>query len=107
MAKFDGVIIETTGLANPAPMCQTFFVDDDVKQMYQLDSVITVADAKYIVEWLDEKKPEGWRTRSSNRYGVILRARQAARFSPVLLEDGEFPIVGGRSLLIAKYGIIG
>ena len=39
--------------------------------------------------------------------GVISRARQAARFSPVLLEDGEFPIVGGRSLLIAKYGIIG
>ena len=39
--------------------------------------------------------------------GVISRARQAARFSPVLFEDVEFPIVGGRSLLIAKYGIIG
>ena len=39
--------------------------------------------------------------------GVISRARQAARFSPVLLENGEFPIVGGSSLLIAKYGIIG
>mmetsp|Transcript_48671 Transcript_48671/g.95146 ORF Transcript_48671/g.95146 Transcript_48671/m.95146 type:complete len:333 (+) Transcript_48671:2-1000(+) len=59
VAKFDGVIIETTGLADPAPVCQTFFVDDDVKQMYRLDSVITVADAKYIVERLDEKKPEG------------------------------------------------
>ena len=39
--------------------------------------------------------------------GVSSRARQAARFSPVLLEDGEFPIVGGSSILIAKYGIIG
>ena len=39
--------------------------------------------------------------------GVSSRVMQAARFSPVLLEDGEFPIVGGRSFLIAKYGIIG
>ena len=39
--------------------------------------------------------------------GVSSRARQAARFSPVLLEDGEFPTVGGRSLVMAKYGIMG
>ena len=39
--------------------------------------------------------------------GVSSRARQAARFSPVLLEDAELPMVGGRSLLIAKYGTIG
>ena len=56
---FNGVIIETTGLADPAPVIQTFFVDEDIQTMYKLDSVITVADAKYIVERLDEKKPEG------------------------------------------------
>jgi len=56
---FDGIIIETTGLADPAPVVQTFFVDEDVKKMYKLDSVITVADSKYIVERLDEEKPEG------------------------------------------------
>ena len=39
--------------------------------------------------------------------GVSSRARQAAKFSPVLLEDWEFPIVGGRSVFMAKYGIIG
>ena len=39
--------------------------------------------------------------------GVSSRARQAARFSPVLLEDWEFPIAGGRSALMAKYGIMG
>jgi len=57
--QFDGVIIETTGLADPAPVCQTFFIDDDIKEMYNLDSVITVVDAKYILERLAEVKPEG------------------------------------------------
>ena len=56
---FDGIIIETTGLADPAPVCQTFFIDDDMKGMYRLDSVITVVDAKYILERLAEIKPEG------------------------------------------------
>lgn len=57
--EFDGVIIETTGLADPAPICQTFFIDDDIREMYHLDSVITVTDAKYILERLAEEKPEG------------------------------------------------
>lgn len=57
--KFDGVLIETTGLADPAPVVQTFFVDEDVSTMYQLDGVLTVVDAKYIVARLDEEKPEG------------------------------------------------
>jgi G3E family GTPase len=55
--KFDGIIIETTGLADPAPVVQTFFIDDDIKQMYNLDSVITVVDAKHILERLAEEKP--------------------------------------------------
>lgn len=57
--KFDGVIIETTGLADPAPVIQTFFVDEAIQKLYQLDCVITVVDAKYIIERLDEVKPEG------------------------------------------------
>ena len=57
--KFDGILIETTGLADPAPVVQTFFVDDDVKSKYRIDCVITVVDAKYILERLAEKKPEG------------------------------------------------
>ena len=52
-------MIETTGLADPAPVIQTFFVDEDIQQMYKLDSVITVVDAKHIIPRLDEKKPEG------------------------------------------------
>eukprot|EP00574_Skeletonema_japonicum_P006353 CAMPEP_0201728034 /NCGR_PEP_ID=MMETSP0593-20130828/14559_1 /ASSEMBLY_ACC=CAM_ASM_000672 /TAXON_ID=267983 /ORGANISM="Skeletonema japonicum, Strain CCMP2506" /LENGTH=357 /DNA_ID=CAMNT_0048220021 /DNA_START=96 /DNA_END=1169 /DNA_ORIENTATION=+ len=59
MDKFDGVIIETTGLADPAPVVQTFFVDEEIPTMYSLDSVITVVDAKVILDRLAEEKPEG------------------------------------------------
>ena len=44
--RFDGIIIETTGLANPAPVAQTFFVDDGVRARTRLDAIITVVDAK-------------------------------------------------------------
>ena len=44
--KFDGIIVETTGLADPAPVAQTFFVDDDVKRATKLDAIVTVVDAK-------------------------------------------------------------
>jgi len=59
VAQFDAVIIETTGLADPAPVAQTFFVDEDIKRMYKLDGIITVVDAKHIMQHLDEEKPEG------------------------------------------------
>jgi len=56
---FDGVIIETTGLADPAPVAQTFFADQRVSNNYNLDGIITVVDAKHIVQHLDDEKPEG------------------------------------------------
>lgn len=59
IAQFDAVIIETTGLADPAPVAQTFFIDDGVKEMYSLDGIITVVDVKYIITRLDDVKPEG------------------------------------------------
>jgi G3E family GTPase len=46
--RFDGIIIETTGLANPAPVAQTFFVDDEVKARTRLDAIVTVVDAKHL-----------------------------------------------------------
>ena len=45
--RFDAIIVETTGLADPGPVAQTFFVDEDVRAKTQLDSVVTVVDAKY------------------------------------------------------------
>ena len=56
---FDGVLIETTGLADPAPVAQTFFVDEKVVNRYKLDGIITVVDAKHIIQHVDEEKPEG------------------------------------------------
>ncbi len=44
--RFDGIIVETTGLANPAPVAQTFFVDEDVRARTRLDAIVTVVDAK-------------------------------------------------------------
>src|ERR1700710_411348 len=44
--KFDGIIIETTGLANPAPVAQTFFVDDDIRAKTRLEAIVTGGDAK-------------------------------------------------------------
>nr|WP_315468542.1 GTP-binding protein [uncultured Undibacterium sp.] len=52
--QFDRVIIETTGLANPGPVAQTFFVDEEVGLHYMLDAVVTVVDAKHGMMQLDE-----------------------------------------------------
>ena len=46
---FDGILIETTGLADPAPVAQTFFVDEDVRRRTWLDSIVTVVDARHVV----------------------------------------------------------
>merc|ERR550519_2467001 len=57
--SFDAILIETTGLADPAPVAQTFFVDEGIQAMYRLDGIITVVDAKHVIGHLDEVKPEG------------------------------------------------
>ena len=56
---FDGVLIETTGLADPAPVAQTFFVEEKVSSRYKLDGIITVVDAKHVIQHLEDEKPEG------------------------------------------------
>ncbi len=50
--RFDGIIVETTGLADPAPVVQTFFVDEDVRRSTRLDSIVTVVDAKHLPQRL-------------------------------------------------------
>ena len=57
--KFDHLVIETTGLADPAPVIQTFFVDEDMKDKIDLDAVVTVVDAKHIQQhWEAEEAQE-------------------------------------------------
>jgi G3E family GTPase len=51
---FDAIVIETTGLADPAPVAQTFFVDDDVRARTSLDAIVTVVDARHILLRLED-----------------------------------------------------
>jgi G3E family GTPase len=52
--KFDRVVIETTGMADPGPVAQTFFTDEEIGSYYLLDSILTVVDAKHAPQQLDE-----------------------------------------------------
>ncbi|MGY6217223.1 CobW family GTP-binding protein [Methylolobus aquaticus] len=52
--KFDAILIETTGLADPGPVAQTFFVDDELAEQFRLDAVVTVVDAKHVQLHLDD-----------------------------------------------------
>lgn len=54
--QFDRVIIETTGLADPGPVAQTFFMDDEIAEAYLLDSVLTLVDAKHADEQLNTRQ---------------------------------------------------
>ena len=53
---FDRVVIETTGLADPGPVAQTFFMDDEIAESYLLDSILTLVDAKHAMTQLDERQ---------------------------------------------------
>ncbi|WP_296443374.1 CobW family GTP-binding protein [Rhodoferax sp. UBA5149] len=53
---FDRVVIETTGLADPGPVAQTFFMDDEIAESYLLDSILTLVDAKHAATQLDERQ---------------------------------------------------
>jgi G3E family GTPase len=57
--RFDRIVIETTGLADPAPVAQTFFMDDEIASQLRLDAIVTLVDAAHIRTHLDEVKPEG------------------------------------------------
>ncbi len=53
--EYERVIIETTGLADPAPVAQTFFNDDDIAENYRLDGTITIVDAVHALQQLEEQ----------------------------------------------------
>jgi G3E family GTPase len=57
--KFDYIIVETTGMADPGPVAQTFFLDDDFKEQFLLDAIVTVVDCRHIEQHLDEMSEPG------------------------------------------------
>jgi G3E family GTPase len=54
--RFDAILVETTGLAKPAPVAQTFFVDEEVRAKTKLDAIVTVADAKHVAKQLADNE---------------------------------------------------
>src|SRR6478752_7436889 len=52
--RFDYIIIETTGMADPGPVAQTFFLDDELKNQFSLDAIVTMVDAKHFEQHVDE-----------------------------------------------------
>src|SRR5450759_3166383 len=56
LLDFDRVVIETTGLADPGPVAQTFFMDDEIAETYLLDSILTLVDAKHADQQLDSRQ---------------------------------------------------
>ncbi|MDE2414941.1 MAG: GTP-binding protein [Comamonadaceae bacterium] len=56
LVEFDRIVIETTGLADPGPVAQTFFMDDEIAETYLIDSIITLVDAKHAQKQLDERQ---------------------------------------------------
>jgi len=56
LLAFDRVVIETTGLADPGPVAQTFFMDDEIAETYLLDSILTLVDAKHAAQQLNDRQ---------------------------------------------------
>jgi len=54
--KFDHILVETTGLADPSPVAQTFFVDDEMREKLRLDGIVTLVDAKHVWQHLEESR---------------------------------------------------
>ncbi len=88
--KFDAIIVETTGLADPAPVAQTFFVDDDIKSRARLDAVVTVADAK----WLSERLKDAPEAKNQVAFADVILVNKTDLVSPEELAEVEARIRG-------------
>jgi G3E family GTPase len=83
--KFDAVIVETTGLADPAPVAQTFFVDENVGRKTRLDAVVTVADAK----WLSERLKDAPEAKNQIAFADVILINKTDLVSADELRDVE------------------
>ena len=116
--KFDGILVETTGLADPGPVAQTFFTDDEMKARTRLDAIVTVVDAKHFLGQLEQgdeaeeqvafadvillnktdlvsedelKKVEG-KIQAINRYARIHKTQKSQIELAAILDKGAFDL---------------
>jgi len=83
--KFDAIIVETTGLADPAPVAQTFFIDEDVGGAARLDAVVTVADAK----WLADRLKDAPEAKNQIAFADVILLNKADLVEPADLDRVE------------------
>ena len=88
--KFDAIIVETTGLADPAPVAQTFFVDENVGRKTKLDAVVTVADAK----WLNERLKDAPEAKNQIAFADVILINKTDLVSADELDEVEARIRG-------------
>ncbi|HMN70782.1 MAG TPA: GTP-binding protein [Rhodoblastus sp.] len=88
--KFDAIIVETTGLADPAPVAQTFFVDQDVQDAARLDAVVTVADAK----WLSARLKDAPEAKNQIAFADVIVVNKTDLVTPEELREVEARIRG-------------
>jgi G3E family GTPase len=86
--RFDAIVIETTGLADPAPVAQTFFVDDDVSRKARLDAVVTVVDALNLPQRLKDNKE----AREQVAFADVILLNKTDLVSPEALKQVEAAI---------------
>jgi len=88
--KFDGIIVETTGLADPAPVAQTFFMDEQVGAKTKLDAVVTVADAK----WLKDRLKDAPEAKNQIAFADVILVNKTDLVGPEELSELEARIRG-------------
>jgi len=88
--KFDAIIVETTGLADPAPVAQTFFVDENVGRQTKLDAIVTVADAK----WLNDRLKDAPEAKNQIAFADVILINKTDLVSPAELSEVEARIRG-------------
>ena len=88
--KFDAIIVETTGLADPAPVAQTFFMDENVGAKAKLDAVVTVADAK----WLKDRLKDAPEAKNQIAFADVILINKTDLVTPAELEELEARIRG-------------
>ncbi len=88
--KFDGIIVETTGVADPAPVAQTFFMDENVGRRTKLDAVVTVADAK----WLNDRLKDAPEAKNQIAFADVILINKTDLVSPDELREVEARVRG-------------